>query len=705
MGKLAAILLKLILLYRLDEPLPFPVDDPMLHWTRLRSLRFMIEQNVFPEDLAAFYLQKLRPLADRCKQFPNPLARPPDESELGRFDIELGELAQNPGVRVGMRLNDRPRHLLASGATGMGKSSLLRSIVNRIDALNRASEKPISVLVIDTKSDFVDVADRLGRDRWDHFSVHDGFRLGLAPPECLIPPTPWINECTKIIAGPCKLILSASSLAAIIRFGLGALNESADGSLRWLSLPNVYDIARSSPPALFAEKDPYMGTLVQNLRFILENSSGIFDCSAGFNALDHLIKRGRCAVIDLSLLPPQITEIAVNLMIAQIFLPRLYDRHTVDATEVVIVIDESDHLCSEQSASAYPEGYSMLGRVTKQGREFGMMVCLGMSFLGLASQFIQSNITYHWIFGQPDERSIRSAVRSLIIPGGESLLAELEPGMVLFREAQGPCGYAMMARTDHVAPARTPRPESFDRHPLTPSIDLADLPPVLKALDGLIEQHDQMKTRRARQSKRGLAKKARVLLELLSAHPYTPVARLWRHLGKTSPSVQNAIRTELEAGNLVNGKEVRIGRSPMWLAEPSDAGYALLGKAGPGGGLGGIEHRFYQHWLKFWIEKQGWQGGIEWTVTGTPHRADAAYKDGDFFHAYEVIVDCTSNLIAHLKTCLIDSDVVSTLTIVASQKKLLVEIEKLVKSEPSIASVQDRIRYEPIEKTMLELWP
>lgn len=106
----------------------------------------------------------------------------------------------------------------------------------------------------------------------------------------------------------------------------------------------------------------------------------------------------------------------------------------------------------------------------------------------------------------------------------------------------------------------------------------ADMP---RKLDHLIGLRDEMKTLRARHAKRGLAKKARKLLELLSAHSHTPVARLWRHLGKTSPSVQNAIRTEPEAANLVNGKEVRIGRSTVWLAEPSEAGFSLLGKEPP----------------------------------------------------------------------------------------------------------------------------
>jgi len=70
----------------------------------------------------------------------NPFSPAPSQEELGHFDIELGELIENPGVRVGIRifLKEGPKHVLVAGTTGSGKSNILRRLINGFDAINRA---------------------------------------------------------------------------------------------------------------------------------------------------------------------------------------------------------------------------------------------------------------------------------------------------------------------------------------------------------------------------------------------------------------------------------------------------------------------------------------------------------------------------------------------------------------------------------------
>jgi len=80
----------------------------------------------------------IRHLVEQQERTPNLLPKAPaTQEEIGMFDIEIGELVEQSGVRVGVRLLDRPRHLIAAGATGSGKSTLLRVLINGIDRLNR----------------------------------------------------------------------------------------------------------------------------------------------------------------------------------------------------------------------------------------------------------------------------------------------------------------------------------------------------------------------------------------------------------------------------------------------------------------------------------------------------------------------------------------------------------------------------------------
>ena len=103
----------------------------------LSHVVFMLQQGMLSDDEAMAYLIMIQDLIEELDRRPNLLPMAAGEDEIGTFDIELGELIERPGVRVGIRLLDRPRHVLVSGATGAGKSVLLRSIILRVDQLNR----------------------------------------------------------------------------------------------------------------------------------------------------------------------------------------------------------------------------------------------------------------------------------------------------------------------------------------------------------------------------------------------------------------------------------------------------------------------------------------------------------------------------------------------------------------------------------------
>lgn len=120
-------LLRLIHAYHLDDR----------HPDELASVLFMAEHGLLTDDQARAWLLRIQPWIDELERKPNLLPRAPDADELGTFDIEIGELVERPGTRVGIRLLDRPRHFLVSGATGSGKTNILRIIIHGIDRLNK----------------------------------------------------------------------------------------------------------------------------------------------------------------------------------------------------------------------------------------------------------------------------------------------------------------------------------------------------------------------------------------------------------------------------------------------------------------------------------------------------------------------------------------------------------------------------------------
>ena len=121
-------LYRLIKKYRLDCRHPRELD---------RVVKRIEDGRMRPQQ-AKRWLKKIRPWIRQQEMCFNPFGPAPDQETLGTFDIELGELVENPGVRVGLRL-DRPRHLMVAGATGAGKSNVLRKLIDGIDAINRDS--------------------------------------------------------------------------------------------------------------------------------------------------------------------------------------------------------------------------------------------------------------------------------------------------------------------------------------------------------------------------------------------------------------------------------------------------------------------------------------------------------------------------------------------------------------------------------------
>ena len=126
MGSFIAQLLYLINRHGLDQ--------------RIRAaaqLRARAELGRLSESQARAYIPWARACIEHLRDHPNMLHHPPRREDIaadGEPDIEIGSLVE-ASLRYGIRLLDRPRHVLAAGATGSGKTTAIRQIIEGIDRL------------------------------------------------------------------------------------------------------------------------------------------------------------------------------------------------------------------------------------------------------------------------------------------------------------------------------------------------------------------------------------------------------------------------------------------------------------------------------------------------------------------------------------------------------------------------------------------
>jgi len=146
----------------------------------------------------------------------------------------------------------------------------------------------IVLLVLDFKGDFVDVAQRLGRDIWDHYTAPDGFRIGCGPPSLCINNINWINEFTRLISAQCGLKFSEAVLASVMRIAVSLLNTPPSDHLQWPSLLLIEQLLHVLPKKLIATKDQYIATLQHQLDYLQRHSGNLLACETGFDLSSHL---------------------------------------------------------------------------------------------------------------------------------------------------------------------------------------------------------------------------------------------------------------------------------------------------------------------------------------------------------------------------------------------------------------------------------
>ena len=697
MGPYVSQLLKLIHHYGLDDR-----DD------KFKRLRRLCEWGEISEDMAEVQIHALQEEFDEAERKPNYLHRTPEFEELHTNrapDVVLGKLVEKEEVPFGMSF-DEPFHAEFVGTTHSGKTVGMRRLVTMIEQANRDRDRPISVIVLDRKGyDYGDIRSKYP-ERWLHFDIHGDLRLGLNGTEGM-PSNIWCSQLATILCARAGLKLAWVPLAHLIRWLLAVMNPDGGDDLNWPDWKLVLDVASKLPEKSILGKGEYIRSLRTVLSALTESLGNLFGTFNGLDLERDIINQGKSVVISMPVVsPPWIRQFITDLLIYQVLIGRMHVGHRVDSCEVIFVIDEADADVSQDAERMFPDGFSPISQVLRMGREFGIGVCIGIASLGPVSRHVLNSAAYHFVFRLRYGVCCAEASRTLSLPPrGHEIIPALDNGECLVRQP-GRWSHAMLGKFDFVAPNRS-GPPVFDSHGFVPSRRLDEMPDVLAAVKSRSTEHGRGV---ARQEQKKLAKnrpEARQLLMEASLRPFAPVARLYDRMDRPPPATQKAIRSELENAGFANFKEARVGSKNLLLIELTDDTWNLLGKSPIEiRGRGGMDHRAFSNWITMVGAKRGYEAHCEYELPGTSHAVDAAWIIQDSLHVFEVVVSCTKNLHAHLKSIFIDTtSQVQEVTIVAPQKAALMKLKAQLEAYTEFAEFAMRITYETVGTFERELWP
>ena len=679
----------------------YGLDKRRQYFEQLKIPLLLYERGELSGSIARYWLNKMKLWIEQLEICPIPFPLAPSQDQLGKYDIEFGKLLENPSARVGLRLNGMPRHLLIGGGTESGKSTLLRKILISTDDYIKKTGRKIVVLVLDLKGDFVDLPARFGKDRWNHYSLHSGFRVGGNPPcDCNQQPA-WIDQFTEVFAAFCNLEFSEGCFISLIRQGLNRLNVPLKKKLIWPSLPLIKQLSQILPEHLITTKRQYKQTLDHKLNQLLQNSGHLFFAEEGFDVVKHMVIPGKSAVIDCTAINPLFVLIVANIIFKQLLFSRIFLRQTSDVVDFILIIDEADMLCLKEIAYLFPQRYSPLGQLLKQGREFGIMVCLSMTLLHTCDPFITSNASIKVLFKQEDPDSVLEGSRTILEPSSKFLLDSMPIGQCIFKESLGSVRYPMLVETDYVERARIGRPEKFDAHSYEPPRMAEQIPQLADLVKNAKEKTEKTKTA-SKKDNIEVSRDVREFLDYVSLNEYEPAYSIFKRMKVSSSGKQLNIVKQLEEKKLIDVIKLRSSSTPVRLIDITEKGWLYLKKQSRYAPLrGGPVHTHVCRWIQFWAEKNGYdKAECECQIAGLKGFCDVMLTKAGKMYAYEVVVDCTSNILKHVRDVLVKTDQIESLTIVTRLKSDWDKMQIAILSDPKLTFTINRVQFDIFDTFM-----
>jgi hypothetical protein len=679
----------------IDSYQPGPRDKALL------ALRALAAQGRLSEAMCQFHFRRLLLEPPRCV---GSLAQPPTLQEWRsavKVEAPVGVLAEVDRAEFGVRLSDRVEHWGFCGGTGAGKTVGLRRLGLSVATTAKARpDQRVVLLVIEIKRDYADFISILGLPCVRVRNVDSMAWFGTQAPAG-VSSRDWAMELAVILAARCGLKHATTSVARMLTWLVEHLNRESGGDALWPDLQLLCDVAVAAPPFLFAGKDDYERSAIQILDG-LAHALGPFARSFRGIDLEQFFSEGTSVVVDLSTLGPPAQWVVIDVLLSQLVVGRLARDQKCDRAEILVLLDESDELVTESANATFPGKQSPLLRLVRRGREYGILAALGINDLAGASEALLNNIKNLVVLNQDAPACIAMAARALMLDrAAAGILSALEPGEAVMRLAGW--RFPLLGRVTLVPPHRgstaTPAPEFS----AVPAKRLAELPELEEALAQATGELRRGRKVAVDAPDKIVAQVHDVIADWV-LRPGKPLVRIWETLKINQPGKQEAIRKAL-APEFADVRDERFSSTKVAILQPTDAGYALVGRRSPDGqGNGDTVHRNGAWWVRDWSLQQQYAAHLEWPVPGTHHRGDVGVCINGKWHVFEIAVTCFDNLADAVRASLVVSNAVESVTIVTTLKSEHARVRRVL-ATPDLGGVMDRVHLSTFDYYLREVYP
>jgi len=207
--------------------------------------------------------------------------------------------------------------------------------------------------------------------------------------------------------------------------------------------------------------------------------------------------------------------------------------------------------------------------------------------------------------------------------------------------------------------------------------------------------------------KASLSRNERAFLDHLSLKEYEPVKIIFSRIGKISSGAQQQVVKHLKKLQFIETVLERTEKSYVRFAKLTDAGLDRINKAKQKSSIRGDITHTCACFLKRDLDlKHGAEESIcEFQYPNSSGFGDVGSKFNGRWHCSEIVVNCTSNVFVHVKSCFIESQgQVETLTIVTLLKSEHKKILEKIMSVPELVFFVNRIKFMTLDEILKELY-
>jgi len=249
----------------------------------------------------------------------------------------------------------------------------------------------------------------------------------------------------------------------------------------------------------------------------------------------------------------------------------------------------------------------------------------------------------------------------------------------------------------------------FSTHSFMLARTLEEIPGFCEKLDQCLSKYKAAELRQSKSARisQKLSKNERAFLDHLSLKEYEPLNIIFSRIGDISSGAQQQIIKHLKKLQFIETVQERTGKIFLRFAKLTDAGLDRINKAKQKSSIRGDLTHTCACFLKRDLDlKRGAEESIcEFQYPNSSGFSDIGSRFNGKWHCTEVVVNCTSNVCHHVKSCFVDAaGHVETLTIVTLLKSEHKKILQRIMSVPDLVFFVNRIKFITLEQIIKELY-